>query len=145
MEHFWQIKTLTGLKRLVQWGSEQAMITLQGMAEHRFSNLYDYQCLTLELYLYGRIYQKLWDLVVTSIENHQIIYLLWYYSIYLSTNILCFSFLFWKIIPCRIWTRVLPVRSRWHTNVPPCFLTIIHYSDPYCNWINSSLDSCKLL
>ena len=20
-----------------------------------------------------------------------------------------------------IWTRVLPVRSRWHTNVPPCF------------------------
>ena len=22
----------------------------------------------------------------------------------------------------RIWTRVLPVRSRWHSNVPPCFL-----------------------
>ena len=28
------------------------MITLQEMAEHRFSNVYYYQCLTLELYLY---------------------------------------------------------------------------------------------
>ena len=28
------------------------MITLQGMAEHRFSNVYNYQCLTKVLYLF---------------------------------------------------------------------------------------------
>ena len=30
---------------------KQAMITLRGMAEKSFSNVYDYQCLTLVLYL----------------------------------------------------------------------------------------------
>ena len=33
---------------------KQAMITLWRMAEHKFSNIYNYQCLTLVLYLYGK-------------------------------------------------------------------------------------------
>ena len=32
--------------------NKQALKILWGMAEHRFSNVYNYQCLTLVLYLY---------------------------------------------------------------------------------------------
>ena len=32
--------------------SQQAMITLQGMAERRFSNVYNYQCLKKVLFLF---------------------------------------------------------------------------------------------
>ena len=42
----------------IQWSlnratfdQKQAMITLRGMAEERFSNVYSYQCLTLVLYI----------------------------------------------------------------------------------------------
>ena len=37
--------------KMLQVEGEQVMITLRGMAEHRFSNVYNFQYLTLVLYL----------------------------------------------------------------------------------------------
>ena len=53
---FYHVRTSEGISRLYQMISEnkfqkQAMKTLCGMAEHRFSQVYNYQCLTSVLYL----------------------------------------------------------------------------------------------